>query len=390
MTDLERELREELRRESAPDEAGAEERAWRVVSAERAPAAERPIRARRRALQAVLAAALVVLVVSPAGASVRHWVADSVDPGMEHAHPALTSLPTRGSLLVDSPKGSWVVARDGSKRLLGDYAEASWSPHGLYVVATTRHELTALEPDGTVRWSLARRGPVRLARWNGPDGYRIAYLSHGNLRVVDGDGTDDRLLARAVADRVAPAWKPGPGHLLAYAERGGGVVVRSADTGGVVFAASTPPEPFSLRWTSAGLLVGTPRRLELLGADGRPYWRWRPPPGSHLKALAVRQGDGAIAVVTESHRTSTLSLLRRGATARQIFSGPGGFSAVEWSPDGAWLLLSWRTADQWLFLNPDRLRRIRAISQISEQFDPGARPVPQTSFPYVAGWCCTR
>jgi hypothetical protein len=391
MKDAERRVREALRQMSVPEEGEAEARAWRVVEAAYADRAElhSPHRLRNRALQLALVLALAVAVISPAGASVRHWVAESVDPGVKRARPALASLPSGGSLLVDSAKGSWVVAADGSKRLLGDYEEASWSPHGLYVVATTQRELTALEPDGTVRWSLSRRGPLRLARWNGPDGYRIAYLSHGNLRVVDGDGTDDRLLARAVADRAAPAWKPGPQHLLAYAERGGGVVVRNADTGAVVFAAPTPPEAFDLRWTAAGLLVATGRELELIGAEGRPRWRWRPPAGSHLTAIASR-GRGAIAVVTQTHRTSTLSLVRRIAGTEQLFSGPGGFSTVEWSPDGAWLLLSWRTADQWIFLNPDRPRRIRAISQISEQFDPGAPPVPQTRFPNPGGWCCSR
>jgi hypothetical protein len=391
MKDAERQVREALHRASVPEESQAEARAWRLIEAAYAERGRRRSshRLRNRVLELALVLALAVAVISPAGASVRHWVANTVDPGIRRARPALTSLPSGGSLLVDSAKGSWVVAADGSKRLLGDYEEASWSPHGLYVVATTRRELTALEPDGTVRWSLSRRGPLRLARWNGPDGYRIAYLSHGNLRVIDGDGTGDRLLARAVADGAAPAWKPGPAHLLAYAEPGGGVVVRSADTGAVIFTAPTPREVFELRWTAAGLLVATAREVELIGAGGGSRWHWRPSPGSHLTAVAARE-HGAIAVVTQTHRTSTLSLVRRSGGTERLFTGPGGFSAVEWSPDGAWLLLSWRTADQWIFLNPDRPRRIRAISQISEQFDPGAPGVPQTRFPRPAGWCCSR
>lgn len=391
MKETERKLGSALREIEVPEEGEAARRGWEVIRTAGAPVpVSRSRRPRLRALQLGLAALLVAALVSPAGAAVRHWVAETVDPGVRHASPALTALPSGGTLLVDSAKGTWVVAADGSKRLLGDYEEADWSPHGLYVVATTRHGLTALEPDGSVRWSLARRGPVRLARWNGPDGYRIAYLSHGDLRVVDGDGTDDRLLARDVGDRAAPAWEPGPAHLLAYAERGGGVVVRSADTGAVLFTAPTPPGVFELQWTAAGLLVATPRELELLGPEGRASWRWRPRRGSHLSAVAAREHGDAVAVVTQSHRVSTLSLLHRGGAARSLFSGPGGFSAVEWSPDGTWLLLSWRTADQWLFLDVHQPRRIEAVSQISEQFDPGAPGVPRTRFPRPAGWCCTR
>ena len=57
-----------------------------------------------------------------------------------------------------------------------------------------------------------------------------------------------------------------------------------------------------------------------------------------------------------------------------------------YSPDGEWLLLAWRSADQWLFLNPADPRRVVAISDIAAQFDPGTTSPP--SFPKLAGWCC--
>jgi len=69
-----------------------------------------------------------------------------------------------------------------------------------------------------------------------------------------------------------------------------------------------------------------------------------------------------------------------------LFSGPGRFSDLTWSPDGRWLLFGWRDADQWLFLQPERPRHIVAISNISEQFAPGQ--AGRTAFPSVAGWCC--
>ena len=40
------------------------------------------------------AAALAALVLSPAGAEVRDWISDTIDPGVRNAEPALTSLPS--------------------------------------------------------------------------------------------------------------------------------------------------------------------------------------------------------------------------------------------------------------------------------------------------------
>ena len=135
--------------------------------------------------------------------------------GVRRAAPALFTLPGGGRLLVGSDAGVWVVDQDGSKRLLAGYREASWSPFGRFVVATKRNELAALEPDGDVRWTIARPG-VRFARWGGTaTDTRIAYLSSHELRVVAGDGTDDHRVARRVAD-VSPVWRTGAAHVLTY------------------------------------------------------------------------------------------------------------------------------------------------------------------------------
>jgi hypothetical protein len=389
--DLERELRERLRRQSAPDESGAEERAWRVVSAaraERPPVSERSGRVRRRALQLALAAALVVVIVSPAGASVRQWVADRVDPGVEHAKPALTSLPASGSLLVQSAQGPWVVHPDGVKRLLGSYTGSSWSPHGLFVVTTRGHELAALEPDGTPRWTLERRGRVRLARWNGPDGERIAYLDGRSLRVVVGDGSDDRVLARDVAP-VAPAWRPGPAHVLAYAGADGAVRAVRADSGRRVF--ETPPgaAPISLQWTAGDLLVSRRGDLELFDGSGRRRWRWVTPAGASLRSATASPGGGPIAAVLRDGGASRLLLLGPGRSPRVLFSGPGKFAPAQWSPGGGWLLLPWPSADQWLFLRPGGgAGKVDAVANVAAQFSPGGGARPP--FPRVAGWCCSR
>jgi hypothetical protein len=416
MSDREQALRCALDDVRVGDEGAAEDRAWRVVVAAGIAGVGRPERSRRhrwRAAQVALVAALIALVVSPAGASVRHWVADRIEPGAPHAVPVLSSLPGHGSLLVDSAKGPWVVHPDGSKRLLGDYAEASWSPHGLYAVVTRGHELAAVEPDGTPRWTLTRPGHVELARWNGPDGFRIAYLEGRALRVVNGDGTGDRFIASGAA-AVAPAWRSGPGHEVAYATERGAVVAISADSRRRIFATAPSAGPLrgvsrsasaagdragvsevaagvgvlSLQWTGSRLLVTRDDRVELLDDGGRRIWTWTPPAGSRVRSATVAPGGERVAVVTADGGTGRVLLIAKAHPSRVLFAGPGKFAAPSWSPEGRWLLLPWTSADQWLFLEPGSgTGKLHAVAHLAKQFSPGDPTAAR--FPSVVGWCCT-
>ena len=190
-----RELERAFEEVRVPDEAEAEERSWDVIRAayaEHAPSA--PAR-RGRALVLAVAGGAVVLAIglSPAGAKVADVVSDVFSPeaGEPDAKPALRSLPAAGELLVESGEGPWVVRADGSKRLLGDYEQATWSPRGLFVAVTDGRELIAVDPLGEVRWTITAPGQVSDPRW-APSGFRIAYRSGGDLWVVAGDGTGAR------------------------------------------------------------------------------------------------------------------------------------------------------------------------------------------------------
>lgn len=225
-------MKRELDRIEIPDEHDARERSWAVVSA---AFAEREPEPHRRSWKPAAVVALAVVVVagllSPPGRAVLDEIREVV--GVEGSAPALFALPAPGRLLVTADSGVWIVDEDGSKRLLGDYREASWSPFGRFVAAARANELVALTPNGTVRWSLARPD-VRLPRWGGSrTDTRIAYFSRGQLRVVGGDGKGDRLLAAVAAER-APVWLRGGGHRLAYAAPDGTVRVVEVDTGAVV------------------------------------------------------------------------------------------------------------------------------------------------------------
>ena len=225
-------MRRELEQIAIPGEHDARERSWAVVQAAFAAREPQP---RRPSWKPVAAVAIAVVasagLLSPQGRAVLDEIRGVV--GVEESAPALFSLPAPGRLLVTADSGAWVVEQDGSKRLLGRYRQASWSPFGRFVVAARANELVALTPNGTVRWSLARPD-VRLPRWGGTrTDTRIAYFSGGELRVVGGDGEGDRLLDAEAAVR-APVWQPGAGHRLAYAARDGSVRVVDADTGDVV------------------------------------------------------------------------------------------------------------------------------------------------------------
>lgn len=393
MKDSERRVRDEVRQASAPEERQAEERAWRLIRAAYAERGERRSspRLRRRGLQLALVLGLTAALISPAGATVRHWVADTVSPGREPSKPALTSLPAPGSLLVQSAAGPWVVHPDGSKRLLGDYTGATWSPHGLFVAATSPHELATVDPEGRVHWTLERPGPVRLPSWNQPDGFRLAYLSGAALRVVNGDGTNDRLLESHVAP-VAPAWMPGPRYILAFVRPDGAVEAVRTGSDSRVFETGAGQRPRSLQWSADGsrLLVTRPSVIEIRDRNGPLLWRWTAPVGERILAARLAPTSGRVALVLSSGARSRLLLTGPGSPTRTLFSGPGRFSGVEWSPDSRWLLLAWKSADQWLFLNPSQPRRIVTISNVASQFAPGGRRAGGAGFPQVRGWCCSR
>ena len=381
------ELRRALERIEVPDEHEARVRAWGVVEA--AFAERERVPQSRRLWRPALAFAAVAVVVagalSPPGRALIDSVREAV--GVEEAAPALFELPDGGRVLVTSARGAWVVRPDGSKRLLGRYREAAWSPFGRYVVAARANELAALDPEsGELRWTLAQSA-VRHPRWGGTrTDTRIAYLSGSTLRVVSGDGSPYRLLARRVAD-VAPAWRPGAGHVLVYALSAGGVGALVADTGRVRWRAPDLGRVSALEWSRDGrrLLVRGPRSLRVLDADGNAGLDLLGAEAAPVVAAAFAPEGDALAFVQRAAGRSSLWMVPRlrpdASAARRVFSGAGRFTDVAWSPDGAWLLLAWRDADQWLFVRSSGVRRLEAVSSISPQFR-------ATAFPRVEGWCC--
>lgn len=369
---------------------GAEERAWEVVRrafAER-EAVPRPRRYVRPALALAVALAVVAGALTGPGRAVLGDIRQSV--GEKNAAPALFSLPAPGRLIVYSTDGPWIVDRDGSKRLLDRYDELSWSPHGKYVAATRRQELFAIEPNGDVHWSLARTGRISLPTWGGTrNDTRIAYLGAGpNLRVVGGDGKGDRLLAQNVA-RATPAWLPAAGrHLLAFADRRGGIHLVDVDAPAALRHEPSGEIPQELKWVADGsvLLALSPRSLRIVRPNRTLVRRIALPPGPH--SLAVSPHTHLFALTRRFGPDRSELLVFDAAhpfrTPRRLFAATGTFTGVEWSPDGRWLLLAWPDADQWLFVGTGRERKVLPVARVAEQFS-------QTGvFPALGGWCCAQ
>jgi WD40 repeat protein len=380
-------VRELLERAAPPDSEGAELRAWAVVSdayAARPPAAAAG-RFRRRgrvlglALAVVLAAAAVAVAAQP-----PHWVRHVLGAGSApHARTTLGPLPP-GRLLVSSADGTWIVRGDGTRMRLGPWTAATWSPRGLYVAAWRGRWLSAVAPNGRVAWTIPARGTVRDAAWS-PDGYRIAYRRDDVLAVVAGDGTGARVFAAPVAP-VAPAWRPGAPHTLAWIDARGHVEVRDVDTGVLAWRSTAALRGVrALAWSADGhrLLARGTHRVVVLDVHGNRIWRVRLPHGARVSGATWAPHDDRIALaVRAGARTNVYVTSSARVPHRVIFTTTGTVGSLAWSPDGRRLLMRWSEADQWLLLSPTSPNiHVTAIGAISRRFG---------TAPTVQDWCCQR
>jgi WD40 repeat protein len=368
-----------------PDSSGAQARAWALLAdahRERPRATRRSRRGRVLGLAfaiALLAAAVAMAAQPPRW--VRHVLGDA--GGAPRVRASLGALPP-GRLLVSSAHGTWIVHGDGTRLRLGPWTAATWSPRGLYVAAWRGRELSAVAPNGRVAWTIAARGAVRDATWS-PDGYRIAYRRDDVLAVVAGDGTGARVLAQPVR-AVAPAWRPGAPHTLAWVSAGGRVEVRDVDTAALVWRSPASVGAVrALAWSADGhrLLARGADRLVVLDAERKLVWRVRLPRGAEVSAAAWAPKGDRIALAVRTASATSVYVTRSALVPRRpVFTISGTLRSLAWSPNGRRLLVRRAEADQWLLLSPTTANApITAIAGISRRFG---------SAPTVQGWCCAR
>jgi hypothetical protein len=369
-------VRDRLRNQPLPGEAEAAARSWPVVEAalaEREPgrsaAAHRRRYAMRLALVAALIAAGLLVALSPAGA----WIGDRFKDESKKTTPAFGALPRGGSVLAISRTGAYAIHPNGSTQRLGAFSEAGWSPHGKHVLGVEGRRLTAVDPLGTVKWTLVRKG-VHDPAWSTRLGYAVAYLQGRALRVVDGTGnpaTDRRVRRRAAP--VTPAWRPQSDRVVAYATPGGAVETVDVTSGRTVWRA--PVIAKRLEWSQNGrrLVALSSRSVTVLDRTGGVLRKVALPRAG--RGLAVHPSGRRAAVIVGGR---VLDVPLDGSAPSLLFRG--NVEGIAWSADGRRLLLGWRDADQWLLLGPGE--RIRALHAVSRELGAAG------GFPRVAGWCC--
>ena len=233
------------------------------------------------------------------------------------------ALPTSGRLLVSDADGLYVVTRSGKRTRLGRYDDASWSPNGLFVAASSGRALAALDPTNGAASAgrLRPGGQVSLPRW-APDGLHIAYRAGGALRIVYGNGEHDVLAGRDMAP-VAPAWRPGTPRTVAWAATDGTVTVEDADTAKVL-RTYRGGGVRQLAWSGDGrqLLIAGRRHGTIHDfATGRTTTRPRPRTGSCSPPPTAATGSRSPSAAPRAPRSASAAACSRRKAASTTSSG---------------------------------------------------------------------
>jgi hypothetical protein len=170
---------------------------------------------RRSSRLLVLALAALAFAVGAGAAALAATGNLRVDIGARQkpARPVPTRLsvpPGSHGLALVAGGRVWLATKKGLRIEGMPVSAAELSPRALYAVVGIGSSLVALAPGNRHPWVHPTDGRVVAASWS-PDGLKIAYVvAHRGgyeLRMIEGDGSPDRLLARRVS-RAKPSWRP--------------------------------------------------------------------------------------------------------------------------------------------------------------------------------------
>jgi hypothetical protein len=388
----EQNLHEALRNLSPPDAAAAEERAGQLV---RAAHARRPARRRRRPRRtATLIACLIAgatTLTAVQGAAVARWASvtlrDWVAGRPSHKPAALGALPGDGRLLVSSGRDAWIVGQGLTRPIAQTSGDpVSWSAFGNFVACACGDRLEAIALDGRLAWTERFASPVLAPVWS-PDGNRIAFVVGRELYVTEADGTRARGLRpiRGNPAAAVAAWRPGPSHELAVADRPGRLDLIDTDTDRDLASVPSRAGLVSLGWSSDGrrLLAATTGGLRVYDARGQLISRATTPPGEAVTAAQISPTGRQLAYVitqTDGLQLAALAPVANPDQGRGLLDGQA-LGDLQFAPDGRWLLVGWHRLDSWMFFTtgPGQIET-RQITGVAARLGHGE--------PIVVGWCC--
>jgi hypothetical protein len=170
---------------------------------------------RRRSRGGLLLVAFAVAFVVGAGAAALAATGKlhvRLGTGRQPARPVPSDLSvpagSHGIAVVAGGK-LWLATRSGLRIEGMPVSAAELSPRALYAVVGIGSSLITLAPGNRRPWVHQTDGRVVSAAWS-PDGLKIAYVvarrGADELRLIEGDGSPDRLLVRRVRP-VRPSWR---------------------------------------------------------------------------------------------------------------------------------------------------------------------------------------
>jgi hypothetical protein len=239
----------------------------------------------------VLAFAITFLVGAGAAALAatgKLHVDLGVRPKPAPAVPTRLSVPpgSHGLAIVAGGK-LWLATRTGLRIQGLPVSAAELSPHALYAVVGIGSSLVALAPGNRRPWVHKTGGRVVSAAWS-PDGLKIAYVvarrHRDELRMIEGDGSPDRLLARN-AGPAKPSWRA-DSLAVAFVGKLGRTGVFDLGTGSIRTVAG--------RRCGAAAVVAYDRQPSCAALGPRRLLGLAPAPAGPALTVAVRRGASTV------------------------------------------------------------------------------------------------